>query len=70
LDQWLLSDRSSHSRDAGRPACRALLACNAPGANVVEAIQVARRLGPGDRVVTLPADSGLEYLNTDVDRSG
>ena len=39
------------------------------GANVVAAIRVARRLGPGANVVTLMADSGLKYLNTDVYRS-
>ncbi len=36
------------------------------GANVVAAIRVGRRLGPGATVVTLMADSGLKYLNTDV----
>ena len=40
------------------------------GANVVAALEVARRLGPGSRVVTLMADSGLKYLNTDVYRRG
>lgn len=39
------------------------------GANVVAAIQVARRLGPGATVVTLLADSGLKYLSTDVYRA-
>src|SRR5215475_2700224 len=32
------------------------------GANIVAAIQVARRLGPGHRVVTVQVDSGLKYL--------
>jgi cysteine synthase A len=36
------------------------------GANVVAAIRVAERLGAGATVVTLMADSGLKYLNTDV----
>ena len=40
------------------------------GANVVAALEVARRLGPGSTVVTLMADSGLKYLNTDVYRRG
>jgi len=35
-------------------------------ANVVAALQLAERLGRGARVVTLLADSGLEYLSTDV----
>jgi cysteine synthase len=38
------------------------------GANVVAAIQMAQRLGPAAKVVTLMADSGLKYLNTDVYR--
>jgi cysteine synthase A len=32
------------------------------GANLVAAVQVARRLGPGHRVVTAQVDSGLKYL--------
>ncbi len=36
------------------------------GANVIAARQVAERLGAGASVVTLMADSGLKYLNTDV----
>lgn len=47
----------------------ALFAGTSSGANVVAAIRVAERLGPGARVVTLMADSGLKYLNTDVYRS-
>ena len=47
----------------------ALFAGTSSGANVVAAIQVAARLGPGAKVVTLMADSGLKYLSTDVYRS-
>jgi cysteine synthase A len=36
------------------------------GANVVAAIRVARRLGPGATVATIIVDSGLRYLSTDV----
>ena len=32
------------------------------GANLVAAIQLARRLGPGHRVATVAVDSGLKYL--------
>lgn len=32
------------------------------GANLAAALEVARRLGPGHRVVTLQVDSGLKYL--------
>jgi cysteine synthase A len=47
----------------------ALFAGTSSGANVVAAIAVARKLGPGATVVTLMADSGLKYLSTDVYRS-
>ena len=47
----------------------ALFAGTSSGANVVAAIEVGRRLGPGATVVTLMADSGLKYLSTDVYRS-
>jgi cysteine synthase A len=46
----------------------ALFAGTSSGANVVAAIRVAERLGPGRVVVTLLADSGLKYLSTDVYR--
>lgn len=46
-----------------------LFAGTSSGANVVAAIRVARELGPGSTVVTLMADSGLKYLNTDVYRA-
>ena len=46
----------------------ALFAGTSSGANVVAALQVAERLGPQARVVTLMADSGLKYLSTDVYR--
>ena len=43
-----------------------LFAGTSSGANVLAAIQVARKLGRGKTVVTLMADSGLKYLGTDV----
>lgn len=43
-----------------------LFAGTSAGANVLAAIQVGRRLGPGATVVTLLCDSGLKYLSTDV----
>lgn len=45
-----------------------LFAGTSAGANVLAAIQVAKKLGPGRTVVTLLPDSGLKYLNTDVYR--
>jgi cysteine synthase A len=38
------------------------------GANVWTAIQRARRLGPGKKIVTIIVDSGLKYLNGDLYR--
>ena len=46
-----------------------LFAGTSSGANVVAAIRIGERLGPDATVVTLMADSGLKYLNTDVYRS-
>lgn len=47
----------------------ALFAGTSSGAKVVAALQVAQRLGPQAKVVTLMADSGLKYLTTDVYKS-
>jgi cysteine synthase A len=47
----------------------ALFAGTSSGANVVAALRVAERLGPGKTVVTLMVDSGLKYLSGDVYRS-
>ena len=44
----------------------ALFAGTSSGANVVAAIRVAKRLGPGHTVVALLVDSGLKYLTTDL----
>jgi cysteine synthase len=43
-----------------------LFAGTSSGANVISAIRVGGRLGPGATVVTLLVDSGLKYLSTDV----
>ena len=36
------------------------------GANLVAALRIAERLGPGHRVVTIQPDSGLKYLAGDL----
>jgi cysteine synthase len=46
-----------------------LFAGTSSGANVLAALEVGHRLGPGATVVTLMADAGLKYLSTDVYRS-
>jgi len=48
----------------------ALFAGTSSGANVLAAIEVGKRLGPGATVVTVISDSGLKYLSTDVYRRG
>ena len=60
--------RTTDAKDMARRIAReeALFAGTSSGANVVAALRVAERLGPGAKVVTLMADSGLKYLNTDV----
>lgn len=47
-----------------------LFAGTSSGANVLAAIQVGLKLGPGAQVVTLLVDSGLKYVSTDVYRRG
>ncbi|HEY0241681.1 MAG TPA: pyridoxal-phosphate dependent enzyme, partial [Gemmatimonadaceae bacterium] len=42
-----------------------LFAGTSSGANVVAAIRIAQKLGPGATVVTLMVDSGLRYLTTE-----
>ncbi len=67
----ILPVSTADTKDMTRRLAReeALFAGTSSGANVIAAIQVARRLGPGAMVVTLMADSGLKYLSTDVYRS-
>jgi cysteine synthase A len=50
--------------EAARQAARAEGIFSGPstGANIAAAIALARRLGPGHRVVTIQVDSGLKYL--------
>ena len=45
-----------------------IFAGTSSGANVIAALQVAERLGPGATVVTVMVDSGLKYLGTEVYR--
>jgi cysteine synthase len=63
--------RTDDAKEMTRRLAReeALFAGTSSGANVVAALQVAERLGPGAKVVTLMSDSGLKYLSTDVYRT-
>jgi cysteine synthase A len=67
----ILPVSTADAEDMARRLAReeALFAGTSSGANVVAAIRVAERLGPGATVVTLMVDSGLKYLSTDVYRS-
>jgi cysteine synthase A len=64
----ILPVTTDDAKDMARRLAReeALFAGTSSGANVVAALQVAKRLGPGAKVVTLLADSGLKYLSTDM----
>jgi cysteine synthase A len=46
----------------------AIFAGTSTGANLVAALRIAERLGPGQTVLTIIVDSGLRYLTTDVFR--
>jgi cysteine synthase len=48
------------ARDAART--EGVFSGPSTGANVIAALRIARRLGPGHRVVTVQVDSGLKYL--------
>ena len=63
--------KTEEAKEMARRIAReeALFAGTSSGANVVAALQVASRLGPSAKVVTLMADSGLKYLHTDVYKS-
>jgi cysteine synthase A len=64
----ILPVKTDDAKEMARKLARedGVFAGTSSGANVVAAIQVAERLGPGKTVVTVMADSGLKYLNTDV----
>jgi cysteine synthase A len=67
----ILPVRTDDAKEMTRRLAReeALFAGTSSGANVIAALRMAERLGPGAKVVTLMADSGLKYLSTDVYRS-
>ncbi|HEX2154630.1 MAG TPA: pyridoxal-phosphate dependent enzyme, partial [Acidimicrobiia bacterium] len=55
-DAWVMARRLA--REEG------IFAGSSSGANVVAALRVAQRLGPGATVVTIIVDSGLRYIST------
>jgi cysteine synthase A len=64
----ILSVSTSDAKHMARRLAReeAIFAGTSSGANVVAALRVAERLGPGKTVVTMACDSGLKYLSTDL----
>ena len=66
----VIAVKTEHAKEMARRLAReeAIFAGTSSGANVVAAIELGSRLGPDATVVTLMADSGLKYLNTDVYR--
>ncbi len=71
----LVDEIAPVSTDAAKAMARrlareeALFAGTSSGANLVAALALAERLGPGRTVVTLLCDSGLKYLSTDLYRA-
>ena len=66
----ILPVKTDDAKEMARRLAReeALFAGTSSGANVIASMKIAERLGPGGRVVTLMADSGLKYVSTDVYR--
>ncbi len=64
----ILPVRTDNAKEMARRLAReeSLFGGTSAGANVLAALQVAERLGPDAKVVTLMCDSGLKYLSTDV----
>jgi cysteine synthase A len=66
----IIAVKTEDAKEMARRLAReeGLLAGTSSGGNVIAALQVAEKLGPSARVVTLMVDSGLKYLHTDVYR--
>ena len=66
----ILAVKTDDAKEMARRLAReeAIFGGTSSGANVIAALQIAERLGPKARIVTLMADSGLKYLGTDVYR--
>ncbi|KAL5086171.1 hypothetical protein Trisim1_009503 [Trichoderma cf. simile WF8] len=69
LDQRLYDEVRAIPEAEARDMCRrlakeeGLLVGTSTGINIVAAIQLAKELGPGKKVVTVAVDTGLKYLN-------
>ncbi|KAL6892063.1 tryptophan synthase beta subunit-like PLP-dependent enzyme [Trichoderma evansii] len=69
LDQSIYDEARAIPEAEARAMCRrlakeeGLLVGTSSGLNIFAAIQLAKELGPGKKVVTVAVDSGLKYLN-------
>jgi cysteine synthase len=72
LDTDLYAEARAIEEDDGREMARrlaaeeGLLAGISSGLNVAGAVEIARELGEGHRVVTVAVDTGLKYLGGDL----
>ena len=72
LDQSVLTEIRAIDQGKAFVMCRQLaheggvFCVTSTGLNVVGAIELAKEIGPGKRVVTFACDSGLKYLGTNV----
>jgi len=68
LADEIIQVSTTQAQDMVRRLAReeALFSGTSTGANILAAIQVAARLGPGHTVATVSCDSGLKYLSTDL----
>lgn len=65
-----VSSSDAHAMARRLSSEEGLFAGSSGGANVVVALRVAERLGPGATVATVLCDSGVKYLSTEVYASG
>ena len=70
LVDMVVAVKTDDAKEMARRIAReeALFAGTSFGANVVAALQVAEKLGPNAKVVSLMADSGLKYVSTEAYR--
>ena len=66
----MVTDKDAFDTVAQLARLEGVLAGSSAGANVFAAIQVARRLGKGKRVVTVIPDSAERYMSKNIFEGG
>jgi len=66
----MVSDKDAFAMVAELARREGVLGGSSAGANVFAALEVARRLGPGKRVVTIIPDSAERYMSKDIFEGG